>query len=106
MRAVSASSPPPVCPCFVDRESEAAATGRASASGATQGAQKQKSGARAPLLKLASAGVRLGGGRLRGLLLHRSGILPARIDVAVDEFDHADWRAIAIAIAGLEHPGV
>src|SRR5262245_57339895 len=41
-----------------------------------------------------------------GLRLHRSGILPFRLDVAVDELDDRDRSGIAVAEAGLEHAGV
>src|SRR4051812_49461295 len=43
---------------------------------------------------------------LGGPLLHRPGVLAARIDVAVDKLDHADRRAVAMAIARLEHARV
>src|SRR6187551_628826 len=51
----------------------------------------------------------VGSGRRRLLgrpLLHRPGVLAARIDIAVDELDHADRRAIAVAVARLEHAGI
>src|SRR5262249_2648461 len=38
--------------------------------------------------------------------LHRSGILPLRLDVAVDELDDCDRGGIAVAEAGLEHAGI
>src|SRR5262245_23252934 len=41
-----------------------------------------------------------------GLRLHRSGILPFRLDVAVDELDDRDRSGIAVAEAGLEHAGI
>src|SRR3954463_1609768 len=46
-----------------------------------------------------------GSGRRRLLgrpLLHRPGVLAARIDVAVDELDDAHRRAVAMAVASLE----
>src|SRR5215472_10352615 len=36
-------------------------------------------------------------------LLHRAGVEPLGVDVAVDELDHRDRRGIAVAVAGLEH---
>src|SRR5215212_4472865 len=46
------------------------------------------------------------GVRLFGARLDRPRILAARIDIAVDEFDYADGRRVAVAIARLEHAGV
>src|SRR5256886_802433 len=43
--------------------------------------------------------------RLR-LLLHGSGVLPLRRDVAIDKLDHRDSRGIAVAEARLEHSGI
>src|SRR5437899_748172 len=53
-----------------------------------------------------------GTGRLRGRRLFgpplrdRPGILPTRIDIAVDQLDHADRGGIPIAETGLEHAGI
>src|SRR6516162_355401 len=41
-----------------------------------------------------------------GLRLHRSGVLPFRLHVAIDEFDDRDGGGIAIAEAGLEDAGI
>src|SRR4051795_5350451 len=43
--------------------------------------------------------------RLR-LLLHRSGVLTLRLDVAIDKLDHRDGRGIAVAETRLEHSGI
>src|SRR4051794_31574650 len=66
-----------------------------------------KRAAEAALFKLCNSDVGSGRGRLFGRpLLHRSGILAARVLVAIDELDHADWRTVAGAVAGLEHARV
>src|SRR5947209_15831207 len=46
------------------------------------------------------------GGSLFGARLDRPGILSLGIHVAVDKLDHADRRAVAMAIASLEHAGI
>src|SRR4051794_40561689 len=69
-------------------------------------ARTNKKAAKAALFSIRNS-VRLGRRRLLGRpLLHRPGVLAARIDVAVDELDHAHGRAVAMAITGLEHARV
>src|SRR3954447_4620305 len=60
-----------------------------------------------PFFKLCNRLPGSGGRRLLGRpLLHRPGVLAARIHVTVDELDHADRRAVAMAVARLEHARV
>src|SRR4051812_43698959 len=70
------------------------------------GGQTKRGGRSRPFSRSAIT-VRLRRRRLLGRpLLHRAGVLAARIDVAVDELDDAHRRAVAMAVASLEHARV
>src|SRR3954447_23301616 len=76
-------------------------------SASTAHTRTNKKGGRSHPFSRSAITVRLRRRRLLGRpLLHRPGVLAARIDVAVDELDDAHRRAVAMAVASLEHARV
>src|SRR5215472_15835880 len=59
-----------------------------------------------PRMKKGPCGPLIAAIRLRGLLFDRTGVLALGIDVAIDELDHRERRAVAIAEARLHDAGI